>query len=467
MRKYIYLVYDLACVAAALVAALYLRHGIPLIQEGRPEDLYLLFAVTMAVAFVVFSLMKIHTSMWRYTSSAELMTLMIAVAVVVLVTNSSLFLISRLEMMPRSVPPMHWGLAVVAMAGSRLLTRKLFGPARDSKQGALKQHVLIVGVGHTAELYLQFIKRIVRHHVIVEGLIDSDPTLTHRIFQRHEILGTMEDLPQILEKFLVHGIQIRQIVLTQMFDDLPSEEQQQLLDLENKGLIEIVHFAKHMAPQARHGIKKNTSDFYHKLNAIDKSAYEKPPGIYPYFKRFIDIVIGLVLILTLLPLMMITCLIVALDVGFPVIFWQQRPGLYGRPFRLVKFRTMRQAGRRLNEDRLSHKSGDTLRTTLIGKWLRQLRLDELPQLFHIVGGSMSLVGPRPLLPEDQPARGQLRLSVRPGVTGWAQIHGGDALTPQEKLELDLWYIRHMSLWLDLKILLRTLIVIWKEDRRRL
>ena len=161
--------------------------------------------------------------------------------------------------------------------------------------------------------------------------------------------------------------------------------------------------------------------------------------------------------------MAITGVLVALDVGLPVLFWQQRPGLYGKPFRLYKFRTMRKAGRKLNEDRLAHKSGDKNRTSIIGKWIRRLRLDEFPQLFHIIVGTMSFVGPRPLLPDDQPHRGEVRLSVRPGATGWAQIHGGDALTPQEKLVLDKWYISHMSLMLDISIILRSLLVVLKED----
>jgi lipopolysaccharide/colanic/teichoic acid biosynthesis glycosyltransferase len=106
------------------------------------------------------------------------------------------------------------------------------------------------------------------------------------------------------------------------------------------------------------------------------------------------------------------------------------------------------------------------RTTAIGKFLRRVRLDELPQLLHIISGTMSFVGPRPLLPEDQPTNGELRLRVRPGVTGWAQIHGGDALSPEEKLALDRWYIAHMSFLLDLRILFRTLLAVVKDDKLR-
>ncbi len=467
MRKYIYLVHDLFCIVVALLVALYLRNGFPLIQEGQPQDIYLLVAVTLGTALCVLPLMHTHTSMWRFTSSPELASMMLAVAVVVLVGNTVLFTISRLDMMPRSVPPMHWALAVVAMGGNRLLVRYLFGPERYSPKhhSALKQHVLVVGATHTAELYFEFIKRIVQHQVVVEGVLDSDKHLTHRLFQKRKILGTPEDLPRLLEEFHVHGIHITHVILAQLIEDLTNAERNTLLDLEQRGVIHVVQFAKDMAPQFQQRVVKNEADFYHNMTDIDPTLYEKPKGIYPYVKRGFDVVMGLTLLVLALPLLLLTALMVALDVGLPLIFWQKRPGLYGRSFSLYKFRTMRRTVRRLDEDRLAHKSGDSLRTSPIGKMLRRLRLDELPQLFHIVAGTMSFVGPRPLLPDDQPEGGEVRLSVRPGVTGWAQIHGGDALTPEEKLVLDIWYIRHMSLWLDLTIMFRTLLVVLKEDMR--
>jgi len=466
MRKYFYLAYDLACICGALVAALYLRHGIPLIQEGQPHDLYLLLFVTLVTALIVLPLMRTHISMWRYTSSAELASIMIAVGLVILVCNSSLFLISRLDMMPRSVPPMHWALAVVAMGGSRLMARKLFGPSSMSKHKKLKQHVLVVGVCHTAELYLQFTKRIIQHEIVVEGLVDSDRALTGRVFQKHKILGTPEDLPQILEQLRVHGIHIKQVVLAQLLNELPQHEQDVLNQMKQDSVIDLVQFAKHMAPPPESEPAASAPDFYHTAAAHASDRYKELEGIYPYVKRWFDVVAGLALIILFLPLLALTALLVACDVGFPLLFWQQRPGLHGKAFRLYKFRTMRQSGRKLDEDRLTHKSSDADRTSFLGKMLRRLRLDELPQLFHIIAGTMSFVGPRPLLPEDQPADGIIRLSARPGVTGWAQIHGGDALTPEEKLLLDAWYIQHMSLWLDIRILLRTLLVVFKADKPR-
>ncbi len=469
MRKYLYLVHDLICIAMALLVALYLRHGFPLIQDySGPHDLRLLMAMTIISSLIVLPLMRTHANIWRFTSASELVDVMIAVALVVLATDASLFLISRLTMVPRSVPPMQWALAVFAMSADRLIVRRLLRPAGGKKRydTAVKQHVIVIGAGHTAELYLQFIKRIVQHPVMVEGLVDNDPELTDRLFQKHRILGTPQQLPQIIEQFLVHGIVIKQVVLAQLIEELPVEDRRLLQQMKGAGIIDLVHFAQHMGPQAQPETQPDATDYYQHATALTPEMFEKPKGLYPYLKRAFDFIAGIIFIVVFSPLIVLSCVIVAADVGLPVIFWQQRPGRFGKPFRLYKFRTMRHAGRRAGENRLTHKSGDRLRTSSIGKVLRGLRFDELPQLFHIVAGTMSFVGPRPLLPEDQPTGGEVRLSVRPGVTGWAQIHGGDALSPEDKLILDVWYIRNLSLWLDVCILLRTLLVVLKADMRK-
>ena len=167
-------------------------------------------------------------------------------------------------------------------------------------------------------------------------------------------------------------------------------------------------------------------------------------------KRLLDLLGASVLLLLLFPLMLLAALLVAGSVGFPVFFWQQRPGLGGRPFRLYKLRTMRAAhasgGRRLC---------DRERVSGVGKILRRLRLDELPQLFNILRGDMSFIGPRPLLSQDQSEAYRTRLLVRPGLTGWAQVIGGRDIAPVDKAALDVWYVCNASLALDLEIALRT------------
>lgn len=170
-------------------------------------------------------------------------------------------------------------------------------------------------------------------------------------------------------------------------------------------------------------------------------------------KRLIDVAVSLVLLVLLSPLMLVVAIGVRRDVGAPVLFRQERPGLRGLPFTLYKFRTMRgpHAGEFSGDD-------DAQRLTAFGRRLRSTSLDELPELWNVLRGDMSLVGPRPLLMRYLPlysAEQMRRHDVRPGLTGWAQINGRNALGWDDKFKLDVFYVEHQSLLLDLRILLRT------------
>ncbi len=177
-------------------------------------------------------------------------------------------------------------------------------------------------------------------------------------------------------------------------------------------------------------------------------------------KRLFDLLCAIVLIIILLPLLIFIALIVWITMGYPFFFCQLRPGYKGKPFMCYKFRTM-------NDKRDQHGNllPDELRLTRLGKFLRATSLDELPELFNVLRGEMSLVGPRPLLMQylerytPEQAR---RHDVLPGITGWAQINGRNALTWEEKFRLDLWYVDNWSFWLDLKILALTA---WKVLKR--
>ena len=172
-------------------------------------------------------------------------------------------------------------------------------------------------------------------------------------------------------------------------------------------------------------------------------------------KRVMDISIAsLLLVLLSLP-MVVVAIFVRKTMGSPVLFRQMRPGLEGKPFELMKFSTMTVA----TDDR-GNPLPDEQRLTAAGAWLRRLSLDELPQLFNVLRGDMSFVGPRPLLMEYLPLYSPeqaRRHTVRPGITGWAQVNGRNALSWEERFRLDVWYVEHQSLWLDLKILGLTLL----------
>jgi sugar transferase EpsL len=178
-------------------------------------------------------------------------------------------------------------------------------------------------------------------------------------------------------------------------------------------------------------------------------------------KRFLDVFFAVLALLLLLPVIGFTALLVRFKLGSPVIFRQRRPGLGGRPFVIYKFRTMLDL---YDEDGKSLPADQ--RVTPFGRLLRKMSLDELPELVNVIKGDMSLVGPRPLrmryLPRYTPEQYR-RHEVKPGITGWAQVNGRNALTWEDRFELDVWYVDNWNNWLDIKILWLTVISVLKRE----
>lgn len=178
-------------------------------------------------------------------------------------------------------------------------------------------------------------------------------------------------------------------------------------------------------------------------------------------KRIFDLISSLVLLILLSPLIIILALLVKLTIGSPILFKQKRPGLNGKPFYLYKFRSMNDA-----KDHYGNLLPDQLRLHQFGKFLRKYSLDELPQLMNVVIGNLSLVGPRPLLMSYLPLYNEKqakRHNARPGITGWAQVNGRNAITWDEKFKLDIWYVENQSFLLDIKILWLTCKKVFHSD----
>ncbi len=178
-------------------------------------------------------------------------------------------------------------------------------------------------------------------------------------------------------------------------------------------------------------------------------------------KRLFDFLLSLVLVLVLWPVMLAVALVVRMKMGSPVFFRQKRPGHNGLPFFMYKFRTM--TGEKGKGGELL---SDEQRLPMFGKFLRKTSLDELPQLFNVLKGDLSFVGPRPLLMEYLPlynAEQMRRHDVKPGITGWAQVNGRNAISWNEKFKLDIWYVDNRSFSIDLKILWMTAMKIFKRD----
>jgi sugar transferase EpsL len=184
-----------------------------------------------------------------------------------------------------------------------------------------------------------------------------------------------------------------------------------------------------------------------------------PCRIFP--KRAFDLVLTIFLLILLSPILAFIVILVRLRLGSPVLFRQRRPGLNGQPFTIYKFRTMNDA-----RDAQGNLLPDAYRLTHLGRFFRKTSLDELPELINVLKGEMSLVGPRPLLMQylnrytPQQAR---RHEVKPGMTGWAQVNGRNAITWEEKFKLDVWYVDHRTLWLDLRIIGLTILKILKRE----
>lgn len=178
-------------------------------------------------------------------------------------------------------------------------------------------------------------------------------------------------------------------------------------------------------------------------------------------KRVFDFIISFLLLIIFSPVILIVGILVKVKLGSPILFKQTRPGLHGKPFSLLKFRTMTD-----EKDENGLLLSDDIRLTVFGKLLRKYSLDELPQFFNVIRGDLSLVGPRPLLMEYLPLytkEQEKRHQVRPGITGWAQVNGRNSITWEEKFKLDVWYVENRSYLLDLKILFLTLSKVIKSQ----
>jgi sugar transferase EpsL len=180
----------------------------------------------------------------------------------------------------------------------------------------------------------------------------------------------------------------------------------------------------------------------------------------PSSKRILDLVSASLGLLVLSPLILLIAILVAIFIGMPILFRQQRPGYKARPFYIYKFRTMTDT-----RDAEGNLLPDAARLTRFGQFLRSLSLDELPELYNILRGDMSLVGPRPLITEYLPLYSpeqMRRHDVVPGLTGWAQINGRNAIDWPTRFALDVWYVDHRSFWLDIQIIVKT---VWKVIKR--
>lgn len=457
-QKWRALAVDLLMVASAAYIAVFLRENDALSSDQivavRP---YL--ALSMLSTAVVFAALGINRSVWRFSSMADYVLLAGAAALATVLAVGMTFIHNRLDGIARSLPILQLLVELPLMVGARVAARvrhkQRSKPALFQPQTAepAPQSVLVVGLNSLSDLYLRAAQKMAGSRLHIAGVLGRSHRQTGRIVHGYPILGVPEQIDRVLQDLAVHGTTINRIIITVDDDQLPKEASEALDEIRKNPDILVEHLAEMLgferAADDRSAEPQRASPI--KLRRLaGPSSLPAPIQLDPFYwraKRCVDVIVALVLLVVLMPLMVVLAGLVAIDCGRPVTFWQRRPGLGGRPFKLYKLRTMLDAF-----DAKGERIPDTQRSTGFGAALRRYRLDELPQLFNILIGEMSFIGPRPLLPADQPENVPERLLVRPGLTGWAQVHGGRTITAADKAVLDVWYICNASPMLDLEII---------------
>jgi lipopolysaccharide/colanic/teichoic acid biosynthesis glycosyltransferase len=379
-------------------------------------------------------------------------------------TTSVAFSITRLEGIPRSVPILTFFVFGSLLLMSSLIRGRLKQLTERKHQNVRSEdgeNIIVLGANRAASVYIRIIDTFSAGNVM--AILDANPNLRNRILNGRRIIGAPEDLFPIIHEYKIHGIEIRRVVVAAdrsvlsqaVWDCLHSDASIEVEILTEKGGI-VPHLAD---GPAAHTLRAAALPF---KNTADADIILAQRRNYWKLKGAIDVGVASMLLVILTPVMAAVGLSVRLRIGSPVIFWQRRVGQNGTAFFLFKFRTLLAPG-----DGHGDRPDEPGRILRLGCFLRRTRLDEIPQLLNVLRGHMALIGPRPLLPIDQPPSRGIRLAVRPGITGWAQVHGGNLITPEEKNALDEYYIRNASLWLDMKILAKTAKVLLTGDGPRL
>ena len=484
MRRLGLVALDISFIVVAILGAQLLRDNLEVVQAHIAMlSTYLVISVVVALPIIVgFGLDR---TMWRFSGLSDYQRVATAAVMIVSAAVMVGFLVNRQDSVSRSLPLIQLMLMTAAMVGARVVSRLMHQrkisarprPSVATLLGSQRETVLLLGLNATAELYVRAVAELSGDRMKIAGLLGREAHHTGRLLQQYPVLGKPEEIDSVLQSLSVHGVSIDRIVITSRAENLSPTAKSALIAIERASNLKLDFLADRLMSVAD-GVRAENGKSApgnisgvsaQQVNAIDERGPTHPikPGeierstarTYWRFKRALDFTLAAIIIVFLVPVFVVLSVLVAADVGFPAVFWQQRPGRHGLPFRLYKFRTMGAA-----HDEYGRRIPDAQRLSALGRLMRRWRVDELPQLVNILLGDMSFVGPRPLLPADQVDGFGARLLVAPGLTGWAQVHGGRAVDSVDKAALDIWYICHASLALDLRIVFETLPMLIFGDR---
>jgi lipopolysaccharide/colanic/teichoic acid biosynthesis glycosyltransferase len=448
---------DVLWAALAPPLALYFRDAYILSAQGA-ETAVIYCGLSFAITILAFLTFRIGDGISRYFSVHDAISVVKAVAAAGLTTSVVLFTFTRLVGIPRTTPILH----VLILTAGLLITRAVMmvrdkpSQISNNTDPSTAEHIIMIGSSALTSLYINLLRAYspAQQHVI--AVLDDDKKLLGRAMCGVPVVATSKQLDSVIDEFAVHGVRTDRIIVGGDEHLLSPGAMDHVRRICQQRDIVLEFVPKLVGLDILRSVQQNVP-----LTAVEPTKLPTTVSSnYFRHKRIVEFIVALMAIIVFSPLFLITSVLILFDVGSPVVFWQKRVGQDGRGFLLYKFRTLRSPF-----DREGNPVSDRDRISIAGRLLRTTRLDELPQLFNVLVGEMSLIGPRPLLPCDQPKNSTCRLMVRPGITGWAQINGGNLITTEEKGALDDWYIHNASLWLDLRIAILTIRFLITGERR--
>jgi lipopolysaccharide/colanic/teichoic acid biosynthesis glycosyltransferase len=449
--------FDVAVAVAAPPLSLWLRQT-PISDADflYIGGLYCAFAALSSVGALM--LFGLQDGLKRYFSVHDALDVVKAVIFTELLICIALFSVTRLEGIPRSTILIHGLLLAGGLMSIRAFGRLYeWGLNPDTREmHANAGNIIIIGSNEQSALFIKLVGASASLQRVV-GALDVSPSAVGRAIAGVPILGEPDDLPTVIDEFAVHGVEVDRVVVAGGEDLLskPAFQELEQVCITREIRLQFLSQMLGLEPVRATQRELTVASGEHAFPQIAVPGYLRVRRVFDFFAAAVGIVL-------LFPLILCVAGLVLLDVGSPVLFWQQRMGRGGRPFLVYKFRTLLAPF-----DQNGWSTPEHRRQSAIGLMLRKTGLDELPQLLNVLIGDMALIGPRPLLPHDQPPNPAVRLLVRPGITGWAQVNGAKELTPLEKDRLDEWYIRNASLRVDLRIVYLTLKYVLTGERRSL
>ena len=438
--------------------ALWIRNAPVLSSSDGWPTVAIYCAIAFLSSLIAFLVFRTRDGMTHLFSVNDSLDVTKAVLLSEFFTCLALFSLTRLDGIPRSTPLIHALLLTAGLLGARAFVRTAHSDREPASAGRhLKappvEHIILIGSNKLSALYIDFLRAYAQGCRRVIAVLDERAEMIGRSISGIRVLGSTSDLLPIINEFKEHGIRADRIIVGGEPEFLTKEALAEIThtcdeyEMKLDYVPRLVGLSTLQAP-----IEQNQAE----QEAITRIAFSPSP--YFRVKHIADFLLSLLLIVVLLPIFLIIAGVVLLDVGSPIFFWQRRVGINGQGFHMHKFRTLKPAFDAQGQS-------TTRRVSWAGTLLRKSRLDELPQLLNVLVGDMSLVGPRPLLPHDQPSDSTVRLMVRPGITGWAQVNGGKLISPESKNAFDAWYVSNASVWLDLQIIGKTIVFMLGGERR--